>query len=296
VPKLTHEEKRMSASDDKPAYLAVYLTFLRNSLVRDLSFRSNFVIECIASVSWMLMNLGFYLLVFQYTTSIGSGTGWGKHEFFVFLATTMLINSIVQAFFMPNAEEFSELIRKGGLDFALLKPIDTQFLISCQRVDWSALTNFCFGLILLVYGMWNLLTRPENPLQLHPLAVVLYPIYILCGVAMLYSLTIALAAITIWMGRNQSIYDFWFYITNFSRYPMEIYNGKVGDPMRWFFSFVIPILLVVNVPARLLAWPFHREGATSTLPIFALIATLISLIGSRWIFTRALRSYRSASS
>ena len=34
---------------------------------------------------------------------------------------------MVQAFFMPNAEEFSELIRTGDLDFALLKPIDTQF-------------------------------------------------------------------------------------------------------------------------------------------------------------------------
>ena len=40
----------------------------------------------------------------------------------------MFVNSIVQTFFMPNAEEFSELIRTGGLDFALLKPIDTQFL------------------------------------------------------------------------------------------------------------------------------------------------------------------------
>ena len=34
---------------------------------------------------------------------------------------------------MPNCEEFSELIRTGGLDFALLKPIDTQFLISLHK-------------------------------------------------------------------------------------------------------------------------------------------------------------------
>ena len=31
---------------------------------------------------------------------------------------------------MTNADEFSELIRTGALDFALLKPIDTQFLVS----------------------------------------------------------------------------------------------------------------------------------------------------------------------
>ena len=51
----------------------------------------------------------------------------------MFLATTLFINSLVQAFFMPNAEEFSELIRTGELDFALLKPIDTQFLISLAQ-------------------------------------------------------------------------------------------------------------------------------------------------------------------
>ena len=59
------------------------------------------------------MNLGFYLLIFQYTPMIGAGTGWGKYEFFLFLATGLLINSPVQALFMTNADEFSELIRTG---------------------------------------------------------------------------------------------------------------------------------------------------------------------------------------
>ena len=45
------------------------------------------------------------------------------------------------ALFMSNADEFSELIRNGSLDFALLKPIDTQFLVSLQRIDWSALAG-----------------------------------------------------------------------------------------------------------------------------------------------------------
>ncbi len=90
------------------------------------------------------MNLGFYLLIFQFTTTIGEGTGWGKYQFFVFLATTLFVNSIVQAFFMPNCEEFSELIRTGGLDFALLKPIDTQFLISLQQDRLVGAVEFRF--------------------------------------------------------------------------------------------------------------------------------------------------------
>ena len=72
--------------------------------MRDMTFRSNFRIESVSSVSWVCMNLGFYLLIFNYAPQIGRGTGWGKFEFFVFLATAMFVNSIVQAFFMPNAE------------------------------------------------------------------------------------------------------------------------------------------------------------------------------------------------
>ena len=49
------------------AYLQVLATFARNSLVRDMMFPGNFIIEAISSVGWMMMNLGFYLLIFRYT-------------------------------------------------------------------------------------------------------------------------------------------------------------------------------------------------------------------------------------
>ena len=246
-------------------------------------------------MSWVFMNLGFYVLIFRYAPEIGQGTGWGQFEFFVFLATTMFVNSVVQAFFMPNAQEFSELIRTGNLDFALLKPIDTQFLVSLHRIDWSALSNFMVGIGLLAYSLYQLTTRSVNPLEIQPTVWVTYPFYILCGVAILYSLMISLAATSIWLGRNQTLYNFWFYITNFSRYPMEIYHGGIlGDSLRAAFTFVIPVLIVVNVPARLMAQPLHSE--TPLLAGFAIIATLGSLLGSRLVFQRALVSYRSASS
>jgi ABC-2 type transport system permease protein len=282
---------------DAASYFRVFLTFARNSLIRDMTFRVNFLIECVSSVSWAAMNLGFYLLIYQYTTQIGAGAGWGQYEFFVFLATTWLVNGVVQAFFMPNAEEFSESIRTGGLDFALLKPIDTQFLISFHKVDWSSLANFALALGLLTYSLWRLSTRYDDPLTLTPLMLALYPFYLACGAAILYSLMIALAATSIWLGRNESLYDFWFYITNFSRYPREIYAGRFGTPLRVVFTYVIPVLVVVNVPARLLARPLDpRSWWEWPLAAFAVVATLGSLLASRWIFNRALLSYRSASS
>jgi ABC-2 type transport system permease protein len=280
-----------------PNYGRVFLTFARNSLIRDMTFRSNFVLDCISSLSWLLMNLGFYLIVFYHVKSIGVDTGWGRNEFFVFLATTWLINSVIQAFLMPNAQEFSELIRTGGLDFALLKPIDTQFLISFRRVEWSSLSNFVLGMIILAYAMFNLSARTEPAWVWSWLGLGLYFLYVGCGILLMYSLMMCLAATSIWLGRNQSLYDFWFYITNFSRYPMEIYQGGWGLPLWFTFTFLVPVLVVVNVPARLLAQPLvPRQSWEWGLAGFAFVATIVALIGSRWVFNRALKSYSSASS
>lgn len=284
--------------NERPSYAAVFFMFLRNSMVRDLSFRSNFWIECISSLSWVIMNLGFYLLIFRYTNSIGNETGWGEYEFFVFLATTLLVNSLVQMFFMPNIQEFSELIRTGKLDFALLKPIDTQFLVSFEKVNFPSMANFMFGLVLMGVSLYQLTHREVNPIELNAGMVVMYILFLLCGVAILYSLMIVLAASSIWLGRNTSLYDFWFYITSFSRYPMEIYNsGGLGITLQLIFTFVIPILIVVNVPARIMAQPFGVSSSQMwLLPIYMLAATGLSLYASRWVFKMSLKSYRSASS
>ena len=275
--------------DKRPAYYRVLATFARNSLVRDMMFRSNFLIEAFSSVAWTVMNLGFYVLIFQFTEEIGRGTGWGQYEFFVFISAMMIINSIVQAFFMPNAQEFSELIRTGGLDFALLKPVVTQFLISLQRIHWSSLSNIGVGFALMFFSFAKMAFFPSV------IQFVLFPIYVACGVAILYSIMFSLAATSIWLGRNQTLYNFWFYITNFSRYPMEIYGGSfAGDALRGVFTFVVPVLIAINVPAQLMAWPLAEQNWW--LVAFALVATAGSLAASRWIFQRALLSYRSASS
>jgi ABC-2 type transport system permease protein len=259
-----------------------------------MTFRANFIIETISSLSWAAMNLGFYALVFSLMHREGRTdiAGWSQFQFFVFIATTILVNSLVEGFFMENAEELSEMTRTGGLDFVLLKPMDPQFLISVKKISWSASGKLLFALGLLAYS----LPRIEG---LHPTAVqfILYPLYVIFGTLILYSIMIALAATSIWLGRNQSLYDFWFYITNFSRYPMEIYEGPFGTPLRHIFTFLIPIMVVINVPAALLAKPLTAENPERLLLAgFALVATIASLAISRWVFMRALASYRSASS
>ena len=114
----------------------------------------------------------------------------------------------------------------------------------------------------------------------------------------MYCVMIMLASTSIWFGRNQNLYNFWFYITNFYRYPMEIYQRSgIGMALRGTFTFVIPILVVSNIPARTLAQPLGPWSSWEWgLAAYAVFGCLWMLWLSRWVFKRALLSYRSASS
>lgn len=244
------------------------------------------------------MNWGLFKIIYSHTGEIGKGTGWYEDEFFIFLGTVWIINSLIQTFFMANAEEFSELIRTGNLDFALLKPIDTQFLISFPRVNWAQLPNGILGVMLIVYSLLNL--QGVEGKHFYWFSIPAYMFYVGCGAIVMYSVMICLASTSIWFGRNQNLYNFWFYITNFYRYPMEIYQrgGNIGWGLWCTFTFVIPILVVSNIPARILAQPLGTPWKSWEwgLAGFAVLATAWSLLASRWVFKKALLSYRSASS
>jgi len=280
-------------------YLNIFLTFLRNSLVRDMSFRADFILQCLSSTAWAVMNFALFKLIYRFTDSIGRGTGWEEPEFFVFLGTVWIVNSLIQTFFMGNFDEFSEQIRTGSLDFALLKPVDTQFLISFPRANWSQLPNALLGASVVVWYTVVLVQEPGTQVVLRWFSVPVYLLFLACGIVIMYSVMIAMASTSIWLGRNQNLYDFWFYVTNFYRYPMEIYQrGRIGWSLWGAFTFVIPILVVSNVPARVLAqplgspWRWWEWGLAG----FGLFAAGAGLLISRQIFQWALGSYRSASS
>ena len=280
-----------SAARVRPNYRRVWLTFARNSLVREMTFRGNFLITVVTRAFWFCAQITLFKIIFLNVSRIT--IDWNEYQYFAFMATGMLINALVEALFMPNMANFSELIRTGNLDFALLKPIDTQFLISFEKMDLAMLNQILLSVGLLIYAISNLPTGTEVRVTIG--SVALYVLFIVVGVTILYSLMISLASTAIWFGRNQGLYDFWFYITVFARYPRSIYQTATpaGDVIRFVFTFILPILVVVTVPSRVL---LNTLGNQSWLAGIGLAAAGIGLVVSRMIFTWSLRSYRSASS
>jgi ABC-2 type transport system permease protein len=269
----------------RPDYLRVLATFFRNSLVREMAFRGNFLIEMVTNAFWFGAQLILFSLIFG---NVEAMNGWTRYEYFAFMATYMIVNTIMEAFFMPNCENFSELIRTGNLDFALLKPIDTQFLISFEKLDLGALCHVLLPLTLLGYSLHQL-GWPVDAVR-----VAMYFGLVGLGIAFFYSLMIMLASTSVWFGRNQGLYEFWFYITVFARYPRNIYGGSaVGLVIQAVFSYVIPILLVITVPAQIVV---NKVLEPSWIMLVTAAGAIAGLVISRRVFYFALKSYGSASS
>jgi len=266
-------------------YRRVYGTFFRNALIREMGFRSNFLITLFTRGFWFGVQILLFELIYRQVPKIND---WSRDEYFGFMATGMLINSIVEACFMPNCARFSELIRTGDLDFVLLKPIDTQFLVSLEKLELAMFSQVVFSLSLLGYSIIH------SGRVVTVSTVCLYVALVLAAVTFFYSLMLGLAATSIFFGRNQGLLDFWFYVTIFARYPSSIYSGSPsGEVVRFVFSYVVPILLVVTVPARVL---LSKTLEPSGIGLLTIAAGVLSFFISRFVFHWALGHYRSASS
>jgi len=121
--------------------------------------------------------------------------------------------------------------------------------------------------------------------------LVLFLILFGCGVALAYSFLVLLTAASVWLVRNQSLYEVWWLFTTFMRYPREIFAGRWVYPVGWFFNFVVPIILVTNVPARLMVKALEPE-----LAVYTVLASVVFLAISCKVFRLSLQHYRSASS
>jgi ABC-2 type transport system permease protein len=260
------------------------LKFVCLSLQREMMFRTNFLVRCVTHLIWLGVMLVFLKVIFRHTQRIGD---WDQYGLLFFMGTYLTLNATVNCFFINGCSRFSELIRTGNLDFELLRPVDEQFLLTCQRIDWALIPQVAFGIIL----SWYASLHVHAPLSCTRVCV--YVLLLVAGVAILYSVLVALSAISVWAVRYQELYELWFYLLQFGNYPDDVYRGNVsGAGVRIVLTYVVPILLAINVPAR-----FGAALLAGWQPVVLLgVGAMVTLVASRTFFKFALRSYQSASS
>jgi len=254
----------------------------RYTLVRELAFRGNFLVKISVEVIWLGILVAFFRTVFARTSTLA---GWTEPQYFFFVGCFFALNGLIETLFMENCNEFAELVRTGDLDFLLLKPIDEQFLVSCRRIDWGTAPNVLMGFILMGISL------VQMGWHFDPVRIAAFLLTFTCGTTIAYCFMLLLTSLSVWMVRNQSLMEMWWLFSSLARYPKEIFAGPWGEPLGFLFTFLIPILVVVNVPSNAMV-----RVLDPGMIVLTVVATFALLWLSRRFFQKALRSYRSASS
>jgi ABC-2 type transport system permease protein len=260
-------------------HLVLYAALWKNSVTREMSFKGNFLLWILVELLWFGLQLSFVSVVFSQTESVGT---WSKWQMVLLVGASNLIQQLYQAFFLTNCTNLSELVRTGRMDFLLLLPVNTRFLVSLRVVDLGAFVNALFGLCVMIFA--------AAKLNLHPTIGQLAGFSALCivGVLIHYSLMFILASICFWTVRAQGIVWGYYNLFNIARMPDEAFKGA----FKAVFTFGLPVLLVSNVPVRVLADKISSPAMWLLLIGIGLAWAVISEL----FWRVSVRHYTSASS
>jgi ABC-2 type transport system permease protein len=168
------------------------------------------------------------------------------------------------------------------MDFLLLLPVNTRFLISMRQVDLGNFVNAASAVAVIIYA--------GRQLGLTPSILQVAGFLALCGAGLIihYSLMFLLSSVSFWTVRAQGIVWGYYNLFNIARLPDAAFRGW----FKVFFTFAIPMLLVANVPAKLLIEKLSSPLDAFLLLVMSAACLVVSEVG--WRFS--LRRYTSASS
>jgi ABC-2 type transport system permease protein len=244
-----------------------------------MSFKTNFLLWIFVEILWFGLQLSFIGVLYLHTDNIGS---WTKWQVVFLIGASHFIQQIFQAFFLINCANLSELVRTGKLDFLVLLPANTRFIVSLRQVDLGAFVNAASAVAVMAYA--------ARQLHLSPSVGQVLGFLVLCaaGIVVHYSLMFLLATISFWTVRAQGIVWGYYNLFQIARMPDEAFRGV----FKVVFTFALPMLLVSNVPVRLLV-----NKVSDPLPMLLLLGmSVVCFVVSEWGWRRSLGRYTSASS
>src|SRR5436190_23426723 len=139
-------------------YLTIYAALWKNSVTRETMFKGNFLLWIVVELLWFGLQLTFISVLYLHTDEIGT---WTKWQVVMLVGASHFIQQIFQAFFLINCTNLSELVRTGKLDFLLVLPVNTRFVVSLRQVDLGAFVNATSALGVMAYAAAKLHLAPS---------------------------------------------------------------------------------------------------------------------------------------
>jgi ABC-2 type transport system permease protein len=259
-------------------YVRLFVVQLRASTQVALQYRADFLIGGAMAAFWIFWNLVPMLVVWGRRPTI---SGWSLPEALLVVAWFTLLRALLDGAVQPSLIAVVEHIRKGTLDFILLKPADAQFLVSTAKFEPWRIADGLSALGLAIYACVKLHLHPTVAQLGAALALTL------ASAALLYALAILVIAAAFWVVRLDNLIYLFNSIFDAGRWPATIFRGV----WRVVFTFIIPLALMTTYPALAL---LGRLSATTALEAFG--GALVFALAARLLWLRALAHYTSASS
>ena len=220
--------------------------------------------------------LFLFLMIFLVFSKTRLVKGFSLNQMIIFYLTFNIIDSTAQLLFR-EVYRFRSQVVSGSFDLILLKPHHPFLRILVGGVDFLDLFLLIPYIVLTIYYI----------LQLPNLSLLLTTSYFLLIINSLiiatafHIMVLALAILTTEVDHTIMIYRD---MTALGRFPVEIYK----EPVRAIFTFLIPVGIMMNFPAKilfnLLSWQFI---------LFSIAISSLSLLFSSKLWDIALKKYQS---
>lgn len=220
------------------------------------------------------------LMIVSIFNHAGNIAGYTKYQTIAFFLTAFLVDTIGQAFFR-GVYLFRDDIRKGNFDFVVSKPINSLFYSLLRLPDFLDVI-FLVPLSALIFYTFSQLGIFQNSL-----IIFLYLAFVFLSIIIIAAIHIISVSFAVWTMESESFIWIFRNAMFIGLFPPEIFSSSV----QLIFTFAVPIIIIVAVPAKALLGLLTFEMA-----IIALAVAFVFFGGSLLLWRVALKHYSSASS
>jgi ABC-2 type transport system permease protein len=197
------------------------------------------------------------------------------------LGVFRLVNTMMIALIWPNTEKFNQSIRDGSMDYTILQPVNSLFLVTFSRITVWRIWDLVLAITLIVVGV-NMTGDSTTPLQ-----ILTFILLAISGTIIIYSLWIVLISLTFWFTKFDNNVTILQALMDSGRYPATVYPAW----LRIIVTFVIPIAVATTIPLQAL----RGDLGANQIVIFFVIGLLSFWVASR-VWKVGLKQYSGASS
>ncbi|HEX9436357.1 MAG TPA: ABC-2 family transporter protein [Candidatus Limnocylindria bacterium] len=258
-------------------YLRLLRLFARTELQFALEYRVNIALEIMQMLMVAGTSVAAVLILFSYTQVMN---GWTLEQMVVLLGVYYVVQGFEELVLQPSFQRFMEQVRDGTLDFTLLKPVSSQFMVSFRYFQTVQTLQVLLGFAITAVG----LIRLSSVVTLQ--SAVAFAVTLACGFVLIYALLLVLSTLAFWFVRVDNLLAIFWAFIDAGRFPIDIYPGW----MRLTMSTVVPVGIAVTVPAKAIVGLVDLQ----TLGL-VLVATVVSFLVSRGFWRIGLRAYTGAS-